>query len=79
MLELLPVPSGGLLDAVCQNSHNTRVMNPGIVTIRRMFGMRCANTRTAWDKWGIFRELPPLKRGIHRGRGFHRELPTHLL
>jgi hypothetical protein len=36
-------------NAVRQHSHNTRVKNPGVVTIRRTFGMRCANTRTTWE------------------------------
>jgi hypothetical protein len=36
-------------NAVRQHSHSTRVKNPGIVTIRRTFGMRCANTRTTWE------------------------------
>jgi hypothetical protein len=36
-------------NAVRQHSHNTIVKNPGIVTIRRAFGMRCANTRTTWE------------------------------
>jgi hypothetical protein len=49
---------------MCQHSHYTGVMNPGIVTNQRKFGTRCANTRTTWDKWGIWRELPPHRRGI---------------
>jgi hypothetical protein len=50
------------------------VMNPGIINIRRKFGMRWANTRTTWYQWGIFRELPPHKRGIHRRKG----IPTRM-
>jgi hypothetical protein len=37
-------------NAMRQHSHYMGVMNPGIVTIRRKFGMRCANTRTTLDK-----------------------------
>jgi hypothetical protein len=36
-------------NAVRQHWHYIGVMNPGIITIRRKFGMRCANTRTTWD------------------------------
>jgi hypothetical protein len=41
--------------------------------------MRCANTRTTLDKWGICRELPPrvVDKESTEGRGFHRELPGH--
>jgi hypothetical protein len=60
---------------MCQHSHYKGVMNPGIVTIWRKFGTQCANTRTRWDKWGIWRELPPHRRGIHC-KNFVRRLPT---
>jgi hypothetical protein len=66
---------------MCQHSHYTKVMNPGIVTIRRKFGMRCANTRTTVH--GINRESSGNYQLIGeestRGRGFHRELPAYLL
>jgi hypothetical protein len=64
-------------NVMCQHSHYTGVMNPGIVTIRRKFGTRCSNTRTTWDKWGTCRELPAHRRGIHWRKGFCRELPAH--
>jgi hypothetical protein len=54
---------------MCQHLHYTGLMNPGIITIRRKFGTRCANTRTTWDEWGICRELLPHRRGIHRRKG----------
>jgi hypothetical protein len=63
-------------NTMCQHSHYTGVMNPGIITIRRKFGTLCANTRTTWYKWGICQELPPHKQGIHRRKGIP---PTHLL
>jgi hypothetical protein len=64
---------------MCQHLHYTKVMNPGIVTIRRKFGMRSANTRTT----GINRESAGnhqlIDKESTRRRGFHRELPANLL
>jgi hypothetical protein len=44
-------------NAMCQRSHYTGVRNPGIVTARRTFGMRCTNTRTTREL-GIWKSLP---------------------
>jgi hypothetical protein len=54
-------------------------MNPGIVTIRKKFGMQCAKLALH----GINRESAGnyqlIDKVSTRGRGFHRELPVHLL
>jgi hypothetical protein len=70
-------PPENVWNAMCQHSHYSGEMNPGIVTIRKPFGTRCANSRTTWDKWGFCRKLPPHGRGIHRKKGFRRELPAY--
>jgi hypothetical protein len=65
-------------NAMCQHSHYTGIRNPGILTLRRIFGTLCAITRITWDKWSFCRELQTNGEESTRGREFQRELPVHL-
>jgi hypothetical protein len=72
-----PAPQQCFWNAVCQHSHNTRVMNPRFVTIRRKFGTRCANARITWNKREISRNYHLINEESTKGRGFCKELPAH--
>jgi hypothetical protein len=63
-------------NAVSQHSHYTEVMNRGIVTIRRMFGTRCAIALhgIAGESGGNYHLINEESTG---GREFRLELPAH--